>query len=91
MNDVDQLAEISHKFHNHLLPKEGEHHHGHQGHHAPGKIGEIVPHIGGLSMEALEEAFKATGLLDEISVMKVFAADKAGVDYDFVLASGRKS
>lgn len=41
-------------------------------------------------METLEEAFKATGMLDEISVMKVFAAEKEGVDYDFVLASGRK-
>jgi hypothetical protein len=41
-------------------------------------------------METLEAAFKATGVLDEISVMKVFAAEKEGVDYDFVLVSGRK-
>ena len=91
------IDEISHKFHNHLLRNEGESHHehlghhGHPGHHAPSQIEEIVPHIGGLSMENLEKAFKATGVLDEISVLKVFAANKEGIDYDFVLASGRKT
>jgi hypothetical protein len=42
-------------------------------------------------METLEEAFKATGVLDEISVMKVFAAEKEGVVHDFILTSGRKT
>jgi hypothetical protein len=41
-------------------------------------------------METLEEAFKGTGVLDQVSVMKAFAATKEGVDYDFVLASARK-
>jgi len=49
-----------------------------------------VPHIGGLSIERLEEAFNSTGLLDQIVVKKAFAAKKGGTEFDFVLANGVK-
>jgi len=100
------LDEISHKFHHHLLPKEGEghrHHHGHHhhdhGHHCDhhespeqteDTIAQLVPHIGGLSIASLEETFNSTGMLDEITAQKAFVGTKDGTDFDFVLATARR-
>jgi hypothetical protein len=51
---------------------------------------DVVPHIGGLSIERLEEAFNLTGLLDHVAARKAFPAMKDGTEFSFVFASGRK-
>jgi len=42
-------------------------------------------------MERLEQAFNSTGLLDHVIAKKAFPAMKDGTDFDFVLASGRRT
>lgn len=89
-------------FHNHGEPKEGHGHgHGHEHGHKHGHDGEVdghtkqsiqetIPHIGGMGRELMEETFRATGLLENVSAKQVFTSMKDGTEFAFVLASGRR-
>jgi hypothetical protein len=97
---------VSATFHNHRQPREGHghershgHHHGHIHDHehrggdqttTSENVLHTVAHIGGLSVQTLESAFESTGLLDQVTAMKVFSEMKDGTEFSFVLASGRK-
>jgi hypothetical protein len=95
---------VSAKFHDHAHSKHG-HGHGHgpsHGHehqhrgpehldgHTPQSIIDTVPHIGGLSKERLEEAFNSTGLLEDVVAKEAFREDKDGMEFTFVIASGKR-
>ena len=90
------VDEVSRKFHNHSHPKHEhghDHSHSHAEHldgHTKQSVIDTVPHIGGLSIERLEQAFNSTGLLENVIAKKAFPTTKEGTDFDFVLASGRR-
>lgn len=82
--------------HNHGHAKyvhDNDHNHGHTEHlegHTKQSIIDTVPHIGGLSVERLEEAFNSNGLLDQVVAKEAFSAMKEGTEFSFVLARGRR-
>jgi len=49
-----------------------------------------VPHIGGMSTEALEDAFRATGILKDANAKLAFKGMKDGTEFSFVLVQGRR-
>jgi hypothetical protein len=81
-------------------------HHDHGGHHRertddPDNAPAIhtVAHIGGISVHALESAFNATGVLENVIAKKAFSArrneisEKPGrqeTEFQFVIGSGRR-
>jgi hypothetical protein len=86
------------------------HIHGHRSHDhghgdgpqgdGPKNVADIVAHIGGLSIDTLESAFRSTGLLDQVNAKRVFSARKdeflenagtlAGTEFQFLIGSGRR-
>jgi hypothetical protein len=99
------IDEVSSRFHHHGHPKDGhghrqihdghaqEHNHHHAEHldgHTMQNIIDIVPHIGGISIQRLEEAFNSTGLLNQVVAKKAFRAMKEGMEFEFVIGIGRK-
>jgi SAM-dependent methyltransferase len=49
-----------------------------------------VAHLGGFSLERIQCAFKATGLLGDISAKQAFTMEKDGIDFAFLVASGKR-
>lgn len=100
------LDEVSRTFHDHKEEVGGEsghsHGHGHHHHHGghshggnqgdniPSNVKEAVPHIGGMAIEVLENAFNATGILKEVSAKPVLTFVKDGTEYTFALAQGMR-
>jgi hypothetical protein len=90
--------------HGHGLSDHPSHDHG--GHHG-GRIDvsdnapaiHTVAHIGGISVHALESAFNATGLLENVITKKAFSARRNEIserpgeqetEFQFVIGSGRR-
>ena len=101
---VDEVSEKFHSIAHQDSHRHGAHSHSHPTHghgdspsddqhwegHTEKSLKEIVPHISGLSIEKLEEAFNTTGLLDQVVAKANFTAMKDEIEFSFVLASGRK-
>ena len=49
-----------------------------------------VAHLGGFSLERIQHAFKSTGLLGDISAKQAFTMEKDGIDFAFLIASGKR-
>jgi hypothetical protein len=53
-------------------------------------VKEAVPHIGGMSLEVLENAFKSSGILKDVTAKPVFMFEKDGTDFTMALAQGTR-
>jgi SAM-dependent methyltransferase len=49
-----------------------------------------VAHLGGFSLERIQDAFKSTGLLGDISAKQAFTMEKDGIDFAFLIASVKR-
>jgi hypothetical protein len=87
------LDDVSSQFHG----KHG-HSHGHQEHsvlHDGRQLSKeehesviaVVAHLGGFSLERIQDAFKATGLLGDISAKQAFTMEKDGIDFAFLVVA----
>lgn len=80
--------------HGHAHTPAHAHGHGHGNEekdgHTKQSVKETIPHIGGMGRELMEETFRATGLLENVSAKPAFTSLKDGTEFTFVLACGTR-